>query len=356
MRQHWTLFVATVTMLVIGWVIWRGRTKSMLTSPQPSQFIRIVSGLPQDVQGWGVFTLYGKLFAYPIEVEKPPFTIYQIDPVNEQVVESIVVDQMIDLQAVIAKHYQTPDAWLVDQGFFMWEIDQKRSIAYATKPSKLPADVNELCENGFEGIYVVDMITRKVKKFIEYPGFLHMILHPSGKKLYVEAPDGQIRVLDTEKLEWLKEFFVADYIVLHFIGFSNDEKYLFCSYIGGGLVVIDTTEDRVEEWTKQINNKAFSDYNASFRAPFAFSEDKQEIYGPVIFAHDTTINVYNHPGVKAKGGVISIDLVQKRINRVLGLSQKSECLEVAVIGTKLFVSSWFEGIFVIDIDRWRQEQ
>jgi len=347
MRQQRILFVTTVAILTVGWLIWC-RTKSMLTSSQPSQFIRTVSGLPQDVHGWDIFTLYGKLFAYPIRSGKPPFTIYQIDPVNEQVVKSIVVDQMIDLQAVIAKHYQTSDAWLADQGFFMWEIDQQRNIAYATKPSKLPTNVEEFCANGFEGIYVINMTTREVKNFIEHPGFLHMILHPSGKKLYIEAPEGKVKVLDTEKLEWIKEFFVAGYIVLHFNGFSNDARYLFCSYAGGGLIVIDTIEDKVEEWGEQVNNKAHSDYSASFRAPFALSEDKQEIYGPAAFVD--IANIY-----KLKGGVISIDLTQKKINRVLVLSQESECLSAVVMNTKLFISSW-ESIFVIDIDRWRQGQ
>lgn len=354
MRQQWTLFIVMATMLVMGWLMLWGRINSNFSFSQSSQFIRVVDGLPQDTRGWGIFAYCGKLFALPLDVEEAPFTIYRIDPINEQVVESITVDRIISPEAVIAKHYQHPEAWLADQGFFFWEIDRQRNIAYAAKPFKLPANVQELGEYGFDGIYIIDMNTRKVNKFIEYPGFLHMILHPSGKKLYVEASEGKVRVLDTEKLEWVKEFFVAGYIVLHFIGFSDDGKYLFCGYAGNGFVVIDTTKDKVEEWTEQINDKAYDDYGAVFNAPFALSDDKQEIYIAVDFTRDI-INVFNQSKKKAKGGVISIDLIQKRINRVLGLTQESECIGVAVIGNKLFVSSW-ENVFVVDIEIWRQKR
>lgn len=278
MKQQQILFTTMAAILVIGWLTW-GKIKLNSSFSQSSQFIRFVNGLPQDIHGWGIFTHYGKLFAYSIRVEEAPFTIYRIDPVNEQVVDQIIVDQIIGSQAVIAKHYQHPDAWLADQGFFEWEIDQQRNIAYAAKPFKLPANVQEFGENGYEGIYIVDMNKREVKNFIKYPGFLHMILHPSGKKLYVEAPEGKVRVLDTEKLEWIKEFFVAGYIVLLFTGFSNDGRYLFCGYSGNGFVVIDTVEDEVEEWAKQINDKVHTDYGAVFRHLLHFQKIRRKFTG-----------------------------------------------------------------------------
>jgi len=354
-QQHFstTIVVTLVVTLIMGWLIWDG-TKSTLSSFfQSSQFIRIISGLPQDVHGWDIFTYYGKVFIYPIEVEEAPFTIYRIDPNNERIVESIIIDQIISPQAIIARHYQLPDAWLAEQGFFMWEIDQQTNIAYATKPEKLPSKVQEYVENGFEGVYVIDMITRKVKNFIKYPGFLHMILHPSGKKLYIEAPEGKVRVLDTERLEWVKEFFVGDYFALLFTGFSDDGKYLFCGYNGyKGFIVINTEKDEVETWAKQINEEIYDKYNINVIPPYALSEDKQEVYAAAHFV-EGNVDIFNEPGVKAKGGVITIDLSQRKVTRMLGLSRERECTGAVVIGNKLFVSSW-NDIFVIDIDHWRK--
>lgn len=162
MKQQWTLFVIVTIVFAIGWLTW-SRTKLTLSS-KSHQFIRTVSGLPQDVDGWDVFAYYGKVFAYLLKTEKAPFTIYRIDPVNECVVESITVEQVIHPQAIIAKHYQHSDAWLAEHGFFTWQIDQQRGIAYAAKPSKLPMNAQEYIENGFEGIYVIDIKNERNQK------------------------------------------------------------------------------------------------------------------------------------------------------------------------------------------------
>lgn len=183
-----------------------------------------------------------------------------------------------------------------------------------------------------------------------------MILHPSGKKLYLEAPEGKVKVLDLEKLKWIKEISVNDYFALSFTGFINDGKYLICGHSGWkGFIVINTVIDELEEWTKQINVKICEDYKVHLQAPFALSEDKTEIYIAIDARFGDIGNVFGKSNIKAEGGVVAINLPQKKISRILGLSPDSFCTGTVVINNKLFVSSW-KDIFVIDIDRWRQEQ
>jgi len=352
------ILVVMVIMLVVSsvmvtWMVW-STSYSFQTS-----FVRKVSGLPSLFTRWDVYDYSGKLFALysPDDVS---IIFYRIDPVTEQVIETIEVKQPIHPQAVIARHYRLPDAWLAEMGFFAWEIDPKRKVAYAVKP---PFEPNSVEEVGYFGIYVVDTETREIKNFIENRpygyGFAFFTLHPSGQKLYVESPPDSVRVLDTEKLEWVKEFRVkSDYFGLFFSGFSSDGKYLFAARTGR-LIVINTEEDKVEEWGEKINEELDTKYDAGVRTVLAFSEDKSEMYaalaiGSHIDIPDTPVDLFNEPGAKAHGGVAAIDLAQKKIVRILGLTKKRECTSVAVIGNKLFVGS-FEGIFVIDIDRWRQQ-
>jgi hypothetical protein len=340
-----------VTLAMITWIV-----ESAIRSFQ-TPFVRKVSGLPFLFTHWDVYDYGGKLFALysPDDVS---LIFYRIDPITERVIETIEVKQPIYPQAVIARHYRLPDAWLAEMGFWAWEIDPQRKIAYAVKPPSQPTKAT-LEEVGYLGIYLLDIEKREVKGYIEHRPFAFFALHPSGHKLYVESLPNSVRVLDTTKLEWIKEFEVTgDYWALFFSGFSKDGKYLFAARTGE-LIVINTEEDKVEEWGRKINEELDTKYDAGVRTALAFSEDKSEIYaalaiGSYIDIPDTPVDLFNEPGKKAHGGVAAIDLAQKKIVRILGLTQKGECNSVAVIGNKLFVASW-EGVFVIDIDRWRQQ-
>ena len=337
-----------VTLAIVTWIV-----GSAIRSFQTS-FVRKVSGLPSLFTHWDVYDYAGKLFALysPDDVS---LNFYRIDPVTERVIETIEVKQPIYPQAVIARHYRLPDAWLAEMGFFAWEIDPQRKIAYAVKPPSQPTKIEEV---GYLGIYVVDTETKEIKRFIEHRLFNFFALHPSGHKLYVESPPDSVKVLDTEKLEWVKEFEITgDYWATYFSGFSKDGKYLFAACTGE-LIVINTEKDKVEEWGRKINEELDTRYNAGVGVQLAFSEDKSEMYAALAIGHidipDTPVDLFNEPGKKAHGGVVAIDLAQKKIVRVLGLTREQECNSVAVIGNKLFVASW-EGVFVIDIDQWRQQ-
>ncbi len=340
-----------VTMLVvnlaiaIGWIAWS------INRSFYSSFVRKVNGLPLLFKPWDVHEQAGMLFAL-CPLDDVSYRIYQIDPVTETVVEEIEVKQLIHPQAVIARRYRLPDAWLAEMGFFKWVIDPQRKVAYAIKFELTNP------EESF-GIYVVDTETKEIKKVIKSSPFLSFILHPSGRKLYADFPPDLVGVLDTEKLEWVKKFIVEpEHFGIFFSGFSSDGKYLFAARTGK-LIVINTEEDKVEEWGEKINDELDTKYDAGVRTVLAFSEDKSEMYaalaiGSHIDIPDTPVDLFNEPGAKAHGGVVAIDLAQKKIVRILGLTKKAGCNSVAVIGNKLFVASW-EGVFVIDIDQWRQQ-
>jgi hypothetical protein len=330
--------------IAIGWIAW-STNRSL-----HSFFVRKVSGLPPLFKLWDVHKQEGMLFAL-CELDDGSYQIYRIDPVTEIVVEEIEVKQLIHPQAVIARCYRLPGAWLAEMGFFEWVIDPQRKVAYAIKFELTNP------EESF-GIYVVDTETKEIKKVIKSSPFLSFILHPSGRKLYADFPPDLVGVLDTEKLEWVKKFMVEPgHAGIFFYWFSSDGKYLFAARTGE-LIVINTEEDKVEEWGEKINEELDTEYDAGVRTVLAFSKDKLEMYAALAIGHidipDTPLDLFDEPGTKAHGGVVAIDLAQKKIVRILGLTKKAECNSVAVIGNKLFVASW-EGVFVIDIDRWRQQ-
>ncbi|MEZ8219501.1 hypothetical protein B0813_003038 [Candidatus Fervidibacteria bacterium JGI MDM2 SSWTFF-3-K9] len=343
------VLMLVVGLMVVTWIVW-----SVGRSSQTS-FVRKVSGLPSLFTYWEIYEYAGKLFAFysPDDIS---FVYYRIDPITEQVIETIEIKELIYPQAVIARHYRLPDAWLAEMGFWAWEIDPQKKIAYAVKPPSQPTRIEEV---GYLGIYVVDTETKEIKRFIEHHPFNFFALHPSGYKLYVESPPTSVKVLDTVKLDWFKEFKVInDFWSLFFSGFSNDGKYLFAACTGEGLVVINTEDDKVEEWGKKISEELDTKYDAGIGTQLAFSEDKSEMYAALAIGHidisDTPVNLFNEPREKAHGGVVAIDLTQKKIVRILGLTRERECNSVVVIGNKLFVASW-EGVFVIDIEQWRQQ-
>jgi hypothetical protein len=335
-------------MLVVNLVIAVGWIARSINRSSYSSFVRKVDGLPLLFKPCDVHEQAGMLFAL-CPLDDVSYRIYRIDPVTETVVEEIEVKQLIHPQAVIARHYRLPDAWLAEMGFFEWVIDPQRKVAYAIKFELTNP------EESF-GIYVVDTETKEIKKVIKSSPFLSFILHPSGRKLYADFPPDLVGVLDTEKLEWIKKVEVAggDF-GLSFHGFSSDGRYLLVATTE--LIAINAEEDKIEEWGKRINEELDTKYDACVTG-LAFSEDELEIYAALAIGHvdfpDTPVDLFNEPGKKAHGGVAAIDLAQKKIVRILGLTQKGECNSVAVIGNKLFVASW-EGVFVIDIDRWRQQ-
>jgi len=380
---YWRIFVLVlaVGLMLVTWVLWNtthpftsypshsftshpstthsstshpSATRSSITHSSThsfqTSFVRKVKGLPSLFTRWDVYEYAGKLFALysPDDVS---CVYYRIDPTIEEVVEAIEVKEPLYPQAVIARHYRLPDAWLAEMGFSAWEIDPQRKIAYAVKPPFKPTNLQEI---GYFGIYLLDIEKRKVKGYIEHRpngyGFAFFALHPSGHKLYVESPPTSVKVLDTTKLEWIKEFEVTgDYWGgIFFSGFSSDGKYLFAACTGE-LIVINTEEDKVEEWGRRINEE-LDKYNAGIGGTqLAFSEDKSEMYAALV------ITPSNWRGEEfCEGGVAAIDLVQKKVARVLRLTQKRECNFVAVVGNKLFVASW-EGVFVIDIEQWRRQ-
>ena len=389
---YWRIFVLVlaVGLMLVTWVLWNtthpftsypshsftshpstthsstshpSATRSSITHSSThsfqTSFVRKVKGLPSLFTRWDVYEYAGKLFALysPDDVS---CVYYRIDPTIEEVVEAIEVKEPLYPQAVIARHYRLPDAWLAEMGFSAWEIDPQRKIAYAVKPPFKPTNLQEI---GYFGIYLLDIEKRKVKGYIEHRpngyGFAFFALHPSGHKLYVESPPTSVKVLDTTKLEWIKEFEVTgDYWGgIFFSGFSSDGKYLFAACTGE-LIVINTEEDKVEEWGRRIDEELDTKYDANVRTVLAFSEDKSEMYAALAIGHidilDTPVDLFNEPGKKAHGGVAAIDLARKKIVRILGLTQKRECNSVAVVGNKLFVASW-EGVFVIDIEQWRRQ-
>jgi hypothetical protein len=342
-RRIFVIMLIVNLAIAISWIAWS--INRSISIP----IVRKVKGLPSLFKLWDVYEQEGMLFAL-CEPDGGSYQIYRIDPATDTVIEEIEVKQLIHPLAVIARHYHLPDAWLAEMGFWAWEIDPQKKVAYAikfelTKP-----------EESF-GIYVIDTETKVIKKVIKTFPFLSFILHPSGRKLYVDSPPDSVGVLDTEKLEWIKKIEVAggDF-GLSFHGFSSDGRYLLVATTE--LIAINAEEDKIEEWGKRINEELDTKYDASVTG-LAFSEDELEIYaalaiGSYIDIPDTPVDLFNEPGKKAHGGVAAIDLAQKKIVRILGLTQKGECNSVAVIGNKLFVASW-EGVFVIDIDRWRQQ-
>ncbi len=343
MKQRHYLFLFTISLVVV-WV-----AKHAIQSSNPLPFVRTVSGLPSQVVIWDVYDYAGMVFAIPA-FEKAPYQLYRIDPNTEMVVESKTVEQLLHPQAAIALHYQLPEAWLAEKGFFIWEIDPVRKVAYAAKPPKMPSSLEDW---GYTGIYIVNTETREIKNFVEHQGFLFMALHPSGLKLYVESPLYKIKVLDTTKVDWVKEIDVmTDYFALPFAGFSVDGRYLFAARTGK-LIVIDTEKEEVVEWGKQINEELDRDYDAGVRASMSLSGDKTELYAALTITGDK-VNVFDDPEVKARGGVAAIDIAQKKVVRVLGLTRERECSSVAVVGNKLFIASREGKIFVVDTDRWRQ--
>jgi hypothetical protein len=185
-----------VTMLVVNLVITVGWIARSINRSSYSSFVRKVDGLPLLFKPCDVHEQEGMLFAL-CPLDDVSYRIYRIDPVTETVVEEIEVKQLIHPQAVIARRYRLPDAWLAEMGFFKWVIDPQRKVAYAIKFELTNS------EESF-GIYVVDIETKEIKKVIKSSPFLSFILHPSGRKLYADFPPDLVGVLDTEKLEWLK--------------------------------------------------------------------------------------------------------------------------------------------------------
>lgn len=316
--------------------------------------IRQVRGLPTGRFGWilrkwkedQLFLVYltGKrdvieLLCKPLD-QSPfvsPFPVAVIDPDTEQVVEEFTSKHHHPM-AITAEREQRPDSWLA-QDYDYWVLDEQANIAYALKPTrwdKWGADER------YAGVYVIDLNTRRVKKFLEISPTYTLALHPDREKLYImtapkerEVESGEIQVYSTVNLSLLKTITYDGGMRIWNTEFTKDGSRLFCCVEGRGILVIDTTSDQLESWI--WSRKLLPDSRNV--VSIALASDGRELY------------IGLHEG-EERGAIAAMDVSQKKLIRMLELSPTA-CTSVVVVGDKLFAAC-FDGVYVVDIPAWRQ--
>jgi hypothetical protein len=161
-----------VLLLIIGVIVGARWVASRGISQIPS-FVRKIRGLPAGLHYWLVEIHQNQVFVidgYGNKVDitgklnldpTPPFYVARIDPDTEQVVEEFTSKHFRAI-AISAERENRPDSWLSEE-FDYWVIDEQSKIAYALKPIKQ----DEWSEERYAGVYVIDINTRQVKKFLE---------------------------------------------------------------------------------------------------------------------------------------------------------------------------------------------
>ncbi len=324
---------------------------------QPASFIRKIDGLPTGQYWWLVDAYQGRLFVVDMMGNKiditdrnklnldptPPFYVARINPDTEQVVEEFTSKHFRAI-AISAERENRPDSWLAEE-FDYWVIDEQSKIAYALKPIRQ----DEWSDERYAGVYVIDINTRQVKKFLEIsPVSFTLALHPNREKLYVmtqpkeaEVETGEIRVYSTASLDLLKTItYLGGFCILD-AEFNQDGSRLFCSVEGRGILVIDTINGQLEHWEPPFDHPVDFGIEDRLIIRLTLSPDGQEIY------------VALREG-EARGGVAAIDTIQKKLVRILDLSPTA-CTSVVVIGEKLFAAC-LDGVYVIDIPAWRNQR
>jgi hypothetical protein len=343
-----------VLLLIIGVIVGAGWVASRGISQIPS-FVRKIRGLPAGLHYWLVEIHQNQVFVidgYGNKVDitgklnldpTPPFYVARIDPDTEQVVEEFTSKHFRAI-AISAERENRPDSWLAEE-FDYWVIDEQSKIAYALKPIRQ----DEWGIERYAGVYVIDINTRQVKKFLEIsPVSFTLALHPNREKLYVmtrpkkaEVETGEIRIYSTASLDLLKMItYLGGFCILD-AEFNQDGSRLFCSVRGRGILVIDTVNDQLEHWEPPFDHPVDFGIEDRLIIRLTLNPDGQEIY------------VALREG-EARGAVAAIDTIQKKLVRILDLSPTA-CTSVTVVGDKLFAAC-LDGVYVIDIPAWRKQQ
>jgi len=263
------------------------------------------------------------------------FRAFYIDPTTEQVLGEIKTRHLY-AQAILAGLEKRPDSWLV-QDYERWLLDTKANTVYALKPVNWE---EERRTYRYSHVEIIDLQTKRLKKIIELPlgtTFGTFALHPFKPKLYlsVREPDvgGLLWIYNTVTLEKIKTVELNSDLTIGDICFSKDGYYLFGSLGARGIAIIDTNEDKLVGWISPPKDRLYT-------VSIALSPDGKEIYVGLEY------------GFK-KGGIVAIDIEQRKIMRILELSPTG-CTSVVVVGEKLFAAC-LDGVYVIDIPAWRQQ-
>jgi len=165
--MHLTYLMCVLLLIIsVGWIAFRG------ISQIPS-FVRKIGGLPTGLHYWLVDIYQNQVFVvdgYGNKVKitgkinldpTPPFYVARINPDTEQVVEEFTSKHFRAI-AISAERENRPDSWLAEE-FDYWVIDEQSKIAYALKPIRQ----DEWGSERYAGVYVIDINTRQVKKFLE---------------------------------------------------------------------------------------------------------------------------------------------------------------------------------------------
>jgi len=316
-------------------------------SEQPTTFVRKISGLPDGKRDWTVKAHLGRIFVIDLTNDLPPFYVARIDPDTEKIIEEFTTKHWQAI-AISAERESRSDSWLAED-YDYWILDEQNSIAYALKPTSW--EEYDL-KKRYAGVYVIDLKTRQVKRFLEVSSIGTIVLHPDRRKLYVmrepaeeeteeETEIGEIRIYSTTDWTLIKKITYSGLSVLD-AKFTKDGNKLFCCIPGRGIIVLNTIDDEIEVWEESVNYPATFGFNigvGGFIFSLDISFDERELY---IAAK------------KENYGIVSaIDIAQKKLIRTLNLGLEI-CTSVVVIGEKLFAAC-LDGVYVIDIPSWRQQ-
>jgi hypothetical protein len=314
-----------------------------------SSFVRKISDLPAGRQDWIVETYQGKVYAISLihlETQGSENYVACIDPNTEKVIDRFTTKKFTAI-AVSAEREQRLDSWLARE-YDYWVLDEKSNIAYALKPT---APDNWDPEQRYNGVYVVNLKTHKVEKFLPIsPMTGKIFLHPNRGKLYIttepkeaEIETGEIRIYSVSDWVLLKTITHLGQVILD-AKFTKDGNRLFCCSIRG-MLVVNTLEDRLEPWDSSPDVPVRFNIEGHMYS-LDLSSDEKELYVAI-----ELIKVGK--GIQ-KGGVAAIDIVRKKLARILELSSPA-CTSVAVVGDKLFAAC-LDGVYVIDIPAWRKQR
>ncbi|GBC99530.1 hypothetical protein HRbin17_02055 [bacterium HR17] len=343
--RKWVGLLCLICMIVVGgwWIVRRA-------IGQATSFVRKINGLPAGQHWWFVDAYQGQLFVidrygnkvditgkinlYPVA----PFYVARINPNTEQVEEEFTTRQWRAV-AISAQREQRVDSWLT-QDYDYWVLDSQSNTAYALRPTHW----DEWGEERYTGIYVIDVQTRQLKKFLEISPIGTLSLSSSEGKLYVSVgpeygKSPEIRVFSTATLDLIKTMTYNSDCPIWDMKFTRDGKRLFCCVYGRGLLVVNTVNDQFESWGEPLDVPV--DFGlANFSFSIAMASDEKEVY---VALRDS----------RERGRVAAIDIAQKKLVRTLELSPTA-CTSVVVIGDKLFAAC-LDGVYVIDIPAWRQQ-
>lgn len=346
MRKYVSLFCVTLLVVVeAGWVVRQ-------VMGQAVSIARKISGLPTGQHWWFVDAYQGRLFVVDLYGNKvditgkikleitPPFYVARINPDTEQVVEEFTSRQRRAV-AISAEREQRTDSWLA-QDYDYWVLDSQCNTAYALKPVQW----NEWGEERYSGVHVIDLQTRQLKKFLEISPVGTLALSPTGAKLYVSVGTKddrlpEIKVFSTATLGLIKTITYYSDCPIWDMKLTGDGNRLFCCVYARGLLVVDTMNDQFELWKEPANMPVNFGFSTDFSFSIALAPDEKEVY--MALRED-----------REKGRIAAIDIAQKKLVRMLQLSPTA-CTSVVVVGDKLF-AAYLDGVYVIDIPAWRQQQ